>query len=125
MAGLNKDGQNTRQLFDDNLPYLTDLNYIYEKGNVKEKQSFLKGIFPGCLTKEDQGFGTPLIHPMFYQNSLQIGALLRIKKEGEPGFYPNSPICTRSRGRTGITVKLLVFETSASTNSAIRAFISH
>ncbi len=31
--------------------------------------------------------------------------------------------CTRDRGRTDTTVKLLVFETSASTNSATRAFI--
>ena len=29
---------------------------------------------------------------------------------------------TQSRGRTGTTVKLLVFETNASTYSAIRAF---
>jgi hypothetical protein len=29
---------------------------------------------------------------------------------------------TQSRGRTGTTVKLLVFETNASTNSAIWAF---
>ena len=29
--------------------------------------------------------------------------------------------CTRSRGRTGTGVNLLVFETSASTDSAIRA----
>jgi hypothetical protein len=34
------------------------------------------------------------------------------------GFYR-----TRSRGRTGTTVKLLVFETNASTNSAIRAHL--
>ena len=32
------------------------------------------------------------------------------------GFF-----CTQSRGRTGTTVKLLVFETNASTNSAIWA----
>ena len=30
-------------------------------------------------------------------------------------------ICTRSRDRTGMEVNPLVFETSASTNSAIRA----
>src|SRR6056297_886768 len=32
--------------------------------------------------------------------------------------------CTRSRGRTGTALRPLVFETSASTNSAIRAFLS-
>ena len=31
------------------------------------------------------------------------------------------PLCTRSRGRTGTILLSLVFETSASTNSAIRA----
>ena len=31
-------------------------------------------------------------------------------------------LCTQSRGRTGTTVKLLVFETNASTDSAIWAF---
>ena len=30
--------------------------------------------------------------------------------------------CTRSRGRTGTALRPLVFETSASTDSAIRAF---
>ena len=34
---------------------------------------------------------------------------------------PKSGFRTRSRGRTGTTVKLLVFETNASTDSAIRA----
>ncbi len=33
----------------------------------------------------------------------------------------NFSFCTRSRGRTGTGVNLLVFETSASTDSAIRA----
>ncbi len=33
-----------------------------------------------------------------------------------------SPLCTRSRGRTGTTLLSLVFETNASTDSAIRAF---
>jgi hypothetical protein len=32
--------------------------------------------------------------------------------------------CTQSRGRTGTTLRLLVFETNASTNSAIWAFTS-
>lgn len=32
-----------------------------------------------------------------------------------------SPLCTRSRDRTGTTLLSLVFETNASTNSAIRA----
>ncbi len=34
----------------------------------------------------------------------------------------NSSLCTRGRGRTGTPVKELVFETSASTDSATRAF---
>ena len=43
-------------------------------------------------------------------------------EKGKWGKFFNFPrFCTRSRGRTGTGVNLLVFETSASTDSAIRA----
>ena len=39
-------------------------------------------------------------------------------------FIEPSPFCTQTRGRTGMEVNPLVFETSASTDSAIWAFRS-
>jgi hypothetical protein len=47
------------------------------------------------------------------------------KRKSPSGIYRKGFFCfwgTRNRGRTDISVKILVFETSASTNSAIRAF---
>jgi site-specific DNA recombinase len=96
IAELQKDDNVARKLYKDWLPYLNDLNYIYDLGkDVKGKQSLLKGIFPGCLTKEKQGYGTPFINPLFYQNSLKLNHLLRIKNKGEPAFSADSPFSTR------------------------------
>ena len=96
LAELQKDEGHTRKLYQDIIPYLGDLNYIYHLGDLGGKQTMLKGIFPGCLTKEKEGYGTPFIHPMFSANSPNLKGLVRIKKEGEHAFSADSPVCTRS-----------------------------
>jgi hypothetical protein len=70
-----------------------------------------------------------IINVGHFQNESQI---LRLEMEEgiEPLHQQQSPSdfskglfqSTQSRGRTGTTVKLLVFETNASTDSAIWAF---
>lgn len=122
MNELTKDDTATRELYNTYLPYLADLNWIFNQAEVDGKQDFLKGIFWGGFTKEKIGGRTDLINPMFYENSLKINELLRVKNKGKLDGGSSFPTCTPSRGRTGITVKLLVFETSASTNSAIEAY---
>ena len=99
---LEKDDSKTRELYDNVLPYLSDLNFIYNKAeDVEEKQSFLKGIFWGGFTKEKIGGRTELINPMFYPNSLKIGELLRVKNVGKSNDIEDFPTCTRDRSRTG------------------------
>lgn len=94
MADLKRNDNEVWKLYDANIHYLGDLNYIYDYGNVQDKQALLKGIFPGCLTKEKEGYGTPLIHSMFYENSLNVKELVWVKKEGEPAYFANSPFST-------------------------------
>ena len=50
-----------------------------------------------------------------------LNSFTRTRSRGRTGTMLNSFTRTRSRGRTGTGVNLLVFETSASTDSAIRA----
>jgi hypothetical protein len=95
LAELNKDGSKTKKLYDTCLPYLADLNFIYNKGEVDEKQSFLKGIFLGGFTKEKVGGRTAMINPMFIPNSLKISHLLRIDQTKKPDFTSGFPLSTR------------------------------
>ena len=95
MRELMKDESETHKLFNDNLKYLSDLNWIYKETDVEGKQALLKGIFPGCLTKEKEGYRTPFITPLFSENCLNINGLLRIEKVGNADFQPDFPTCTR------------------------------
>ena len=101
MAELTKDDSKTRELYETHLPYLADLNWIYNQAGVDGKQDFLKGIFWGGFTKENIGGRTELINPMFYANSLNISTLLRVKNVGKPENNSGSPTCTQCRSRTG------------------------
>jgi len=93
---LNKDDSKTRELYNTVLPYLTDLNWIYNQAeDVEGKQTFLKGIFWGGFTKEKVGGRTALINPIFQQNSLKIGALLKIGNTGKLAGGTSFPTCTR------------------------------
>lgn len=91
---LKKDNSKTRELYNTALPYLTDLNWIYNQANIEGKQTFLKGIFLGGFTKEKVGGRTGLLNPMFHHNSLKIGALLRTGgRESSPNLA-TFPVCT-------------------------------
>jgi hypothetical protein len=122
LADLNKNDSETLKRYETYLPYLSDLNLVYGKATVENKQPFLKGIFLGGFTKEKIGGRTDMINPMFYQNALNISTLLRVSKMEKPEFSSGFPTCTQRRTRTGMSAKTLVFETSASTDSASWAF---
>lgn len=79
---LTRSDEKFRQLLNDRLPMVSDLNYLYSLPDVPGKHQFLRGIFPGSLYKTLEGFRTPIINDMFYQSSLKIGALLEVSREG-------------------------------------------
>jgi site-specific DNA recombinase len=122
IAELEKDSSEELNHYKQILPAFTSLESIYDLGGVDDKQSFLKGIFWGGFTKEKVGGRTKIINPMFEPNLDKISHLLRVENIKKPEQNSGFPFSTRTRGRTEISVKILVFETSASTNSAIRAF---
>lgn len=107
---LKKDGSETVNLYNNALPYLSDLEWIYRQAkDVESKQSFLKGIFWGGFTKEKTGGRTGLINPMFYENALKIGYLLRVnQKKIQPNMTEFSK-STRDRGRTGTIAMITGF----------------
>jgi len=121
IAELEKDSSEELNHFKQLLPAFTSLNSIYYLGGVDDKQSFLKGIFWGGFTKEKVGGRTKLLNPMFEHNLDEIKHLLRVETIKKPEQNSGFPFSTPSRTRTGMPVKALVFETSASTNSAIGA----
>ena len=94
MNELTKDDTATRVLYNTYLPYLADLNWIFNQAEVDGKQDFLKGIFWGGFTKEKIGGRTDLINPMFYENSLKINELLRVKNKGKLDGGSSFPTCT-------------------------------
>lgn len=58
---------------------------------------------------------------MFALNHLKVKDLLRVAIIKKPADNAGFLFCTPSRTRTGKSVKTVVFETTASTNSAIGA----
>ena len=52
-----------------------------------------------------------------------IQKFARVRRKNRQIKYKGTGICARSRDRTGTALLPLVFETSASTNSAIRAYL--
>ena len=60
---------------------------------------------------------------LFLAEDLMLPLLLPIHAKKKERNFRFSPLSTQSRGRTGTGVNLLVFETSASTDSAIWASV--
>lgn len=82
ISDLKRDDQETRQLLNDNLPYLTDLTKIYNRAAIEDKHSFLKEVFLGGLYKELNGYRTGLLNDLLSTNAPQIGGLLTVKNWG-------------------------------------------
>lgn len=95
LAELKTDNGNSLKLFDQITPYLTDLERIYKKADVMDKQSFLKGIFFGGFTKEKIGGRTAFLNPLFLPNSTKIEHLLRVDLMKKPDVLSSFPASTR------------------------------
>ncbi len=96
LTDMQKDDGKTLDTYNQALPYLTDLGWIY--GQAKDaayKQNLLKGIFLGGFTKEEVGGRTAYLNPMFLPNGLKIGHLLRVDQTKKPDFSSGFPTCTR------------------------------
>ncbi len=83
------------------LPNLGNLYEIYEKGNITQKHTLIRGVFKDSLLWGEGSFRTAFIDPTFYDN------VLKIKEKGllfyeQPSLNSdNFPFSTRSRSRTG------------------------
>lgn len=100
LEDLKKDGSTSIDLVNRYMSYLTDMGWIYDKADVGNKQSFLKGIFLGGFTKEEKGGRTAFLNPMFVPNSSKIGHLLRIEQTKKPDFSSGFLVSTDEGTRT-------------------------
>lgn len=91
---LTKNENDVWRIFENNLQYLTDINWIYNQASTEDKQPYLKHIFPGFLTKEKQGGRTPYLNKMFECNLQNIKHLIRVERMGELTINANSPVCS-------------------------------
>lgn len=68
--------------FDAVIPKLSDLNYIFDKANVSQKQDILKYLFSDQLTLTKNEYRTPFVSSLLQSKALNISGL-NITKKGE------------------------------------------
>ena len=108
-------------LFERLLPNLSNLYEIYDKGNITQKHTLIRGVFKDNLLWGGGTFRTATIDPTFYDNVLKVNEKGLLFYEQPSSISGITPLGTQSRGRTGTALRPLVFETNASTDSAIWA----
>lgn len=91
LTDLQRDDADIRKLFNTNLSYLSDLNWLYGKAVREYKQTFLKAVFPAGLTKLSRGVRTAFMEDIFLPNIASLKGLLTIKKDGDTSFLGNIP----------------------------------
>ena len=97
---------------------------MYLKDSPLEVKFKLIGLmFPQKLEFDGKQYRTNSINRLLDMSGLNISDLTSDKKEIGNPESESSQFCTRSRSRTGTSFTSLVFETNASTDSAIRASI--
>lgn len=94
-SDLNKSEEESKNLINKNLLMLSDLSWIYSKGNIEGKQSLIRSIFPDIFVREKTGFGTTYLAEVFTTSIPKTLGILQIKETGDYGFYPKSPVSTR------------------------------
>lgn len=83
------------------LPELSNICQIYEKGNIIQKHTLIRGVFKDNLLWGGTMFRTDFIDPVFYDN------VLKVKEKGllfyeQPFQFSNlNPVSTQRRSRTG------------------------
>lgn len=73
------------------IDYFTDLNYLYKKAAVEEKQQFLKGVFPAGLITLEKGYRTAFITSMFAPNATKLEGLVEIRSGDNASTFSKIP----------------------------------
>lgn len=93
--------RNEDELIDRILPNLTNLHEIYQKGNITQKHTLMRGVFKDNLVWGDDMFRTAFIDPTFNDNILKVKQKGLLFNEQPFKVLGLSPVSTRSRSRTG------------------------
>ncbi len=83
------------------LPELSNLYQIYEKGNIIQKHTLIRGVFKDNLVWGEGMFRTAFIDPSFYDNVLKIKEKGLLFYEQPSRILGLSPVSTQRRNRTG------------------------
>lgn len=92
MAGLQSDHSGIMELFETELPKLTDLNYCFNKANLVQKQMLIRLVFDSKLSYAKDRYRTPYILPIFEPNYLSIkenSPLIFDQQAEKPGKIPS------------------------------------
>lgn len=83
------------------MPYMSKLHDIYDKGNIIQKQTLIRGVFKDNLTWSEGAFRTAFINPTFHDNLLKIKEKGLLFEEQSLINLDKSPVSTQCRSRTG------------------------
>jgi site-specific DNA recombinase len=83
--------ENTTEILNEYLPYLSDLVNLYRKASIPNKIALLKSIFPGGLSVNPNGYRTALLADVFSVKAQSLQGLLEIKQSGEYSDLQVSP----------------------------------
>ena len=93
--------RNEDDLVEQLLPNLGNLFEIYEKSNITQKHTLIKGVFKDNLAWGDDMFRTTFIDPTFNDNILKFRKKGLLFNEQPFKVLGLSPVSTRRRNRTG------------------------
>ena len=79
------------------LPNLGNLYEIYEKSNITQKHTLIRGVFKDSLLWGEGSFRTAFTDPVFYYNLLKIKEKELLFHEQPFRNSDNFPFCTPSR----------------------------
>ncbi len=83
------------------LPELSNLFQIYEKGNITQKHTLIRGVFKDNLSWGSEMFRTTFVDPTFYDNILKVKEKGLLFYEQPSRILGLSPVRTQRRSRTG------------------------
>ena len=83
------------------LPELSNIFQIYEKGNIIQKHTLIRGVFKDNLSWGGEMFRTTFVDPAFYDNVLKVKEKGLLFYEQPSRILGVSPVSTQGRDRTG------------------------